>query len=142
MFKIYAPNLWKYILTLQYLERYPDIANENENFPQFFSEIQWKSDRKCDLIGDHYYKLPIVILIWSEITFWPSDRDLIADHNNSDRAILWLLLHTTLSVYTPLTGWNQVLEFVSRSINPSRPAWILTYAIPSGFRTFPRSPNA
>ena len=43
---------------------------------------------------------------------------------------------------TPLPEWNQVLEFDSRSRNPSRPAWILTNAIPKGFRTFPCSPNA
>ena len=40
------------------------------------------------------YMLPIVILIWFTITLCPSDRDLIADHKNSDRAILWKLHYT------------------------------------------------
>lgn len=47
-------------------------------------KIEWSDDRVIwdhDLIGDHFFvMLQIVILIWSKITFWASDLDLIADH--------------------------------------------------------------
>ena len=84
------------------------------------------------------YIISVLSVIWGKMfgSYWPKWKMLSWLLSISFEKITF---YTGCSVFTRLTDWNQVLEFGSRSKNPSRPAWILTNAIPSGFRTFPRS---